>query len=97
MSLRGIRWAFQLLKGGQAGFLLAEIWMRLYKHLQEVLFFFRFRLLGGVPGAVETRIQLETKHPVAFESPDHIAPRGTMNDNSTNKKVCVIPDKANRT
>lgn len=30
------------------------------------------------------RIEVETDHPVAIESPDHIAPRGTSRDNSTN-------------
>ena len=30
-------------------------------------------------------ITLETNHPVAIESPDHIFPWGTMRDNSTNE------------
>jgi 2-polyprenyl-3-methyl-5-hydroxy-6-metoxy-1,4-benzoquinol methylase len=33
---------------------------------------------------------LETKHTVAFESPDHLIPWGTRRDNSTNKKFVTV-------
>jgi len=89
MSIGGVRWAFQLIREGKTRFLLAEVWMRLYKQLQEVAFFFRYGLFGRMRPIVETKIRVETRYPVAFESPDHIAPRGTMNDNSTNKKFVV--------
>src|SRR3954466_16367742 len=90
MTLGGIRWGFQLIRNGQTGFLFAEAWMRFYKQLQELGFFVRYRALGKLPAAAEVPLRLETKHPVAFESPDHLAPRGTMNDNSTNKKFVTF-------
>ncbi len=31
------------------------------------------------------KITLKTNHPVAFDSPDHVFPWGTMRDNSTNE------------
>lgn len=90
MTLGGIRWGFQLIRNGQTGFLFAEAWMRFYKQLQELGFFLRYRALGKLPPPAATTIRLDTKHPVAFESPDHLAPRGTMNDNSTNKKFVTF-------
>ena len=35
----------------------------------------------------------ETRHPVAFASPDHIAPKGTAVNNSTNKKFILHMDE----
>jgi 2-polyprenyl-3-methyl-5-hydroxy-6-metoxy-1,4-benzoquinol methylase len=78
-----------MIRAGQGRFLLAEIWMRLYKKVQELLFFVRFRIAGKSPGPPQIRIQVQTKHPIAFESPDHLVPWGTMNDNSTNKKFVL--------
>lgn len=60
--------------------------MRLYKQWRECLFALRHRVLGRLPGAQDFQIQLETKNPIAYESPDHLNPWGTSRDNSTNKK-----------
>lgn len=60
--------------------------MRFHKSLWEL----RWKL--GAQNSVRSllpkqfQISLETKHPVAFESPDHLMPWGTMRDNSTHKK-----------
>src|SRR5438045_5671776 len=40
----------------------------------------------------ESSIQLRTKFPIAFESPDHLVTWGTMNDNSTNRKFVLFMD-----
>ena len=37
-------------------------------------------------------ITIETKHPVAFESPDHVVPLGTKHDNSTNARFVALLD-----
>jgi cyclopropane fatty-acyl-phospholipid synthase-like methyltransferase len=38
-------------------------------------------------------ITLETNHPVAIESPDHIAPVGTVNDNTTDSDYIAAVKK----
>ncbi len=60
--------------------------MRLYKEWREFLFALKYRVFGRPPGAKDFQIVLETKHPIAYESPDHLNPWGTSRDNSTNKK-----------
>lgn len=64
--------------------------MRFYKLLQEWIFFLRFRLFGQLPAPGNHVIRLDTKHAVAFESPDHLIPWGTSRDNSTNKKFVKV-------
>lgn len=63
-----------------------EAWMRLHKILWEI----RWKLggqaaLGKLPFR-KIHVRVETKYSVAFESPDHKIPWGTMRDNSTHKK-----------
>jgi len=41
----------------------------------------------------ESKIEVFTQHPIAYESPDHIEPAGTKNDNSTNKIFVIKIDK----
>jgi SAM-dependent methyltransferase len=83
---RAIRWAFRLIREGHTRFLLAEAWMRFYKAIHELLFWFRFRVLSRSSEARDFQLHVQTDHPVAFKSPDHLIPWGTMRDNSTNKK-----------
>jgi len=67
--------------------------VRVYRIVWEILFLFicPLRRAGRpVPQGVFSR---ETKYPVAFESPDHIAPKGTAVNNSTNKKFILQMDK----
>ncbi|MEZ5405600.1 MAG: hypothetical protein R3F23_05300 [Verrucomicrobiia bacterium] len=40
----------------------------------------------------EYTVKVITNYPVAFESPDHIAPKGTAENNSTNKKFVLHMD-----
>jgi SAM-dependent methyltransferase len=83
---RAIRWAIRLIREGHTRFLLAEIWMRSYKALHEVLFGLRYKVFSRLPAPKNYKIHVQTDHPVAFKSPDHLIPWGTMRDNSTNKK-----------
>ena len=54
-------------------------------------FLFPFRRAGRIkPQGV---FSCETRFPVAFKSPDHIAPKGTAVNNSTNKKFILHMDE----
>lgn len=88
--LPGATYAWNLIREGKTRFLLAEVWMRIYKQLHEWLFHLRCRVFGKLPPPVDFQIRLETKNPIAFESPDHLNPWGTMRDNSTNKKFVTF-------
>ena len=90
MHIPGVSWGLAMVKNGQTKFLIAEIWMRAYKQFYELVFFVKYRVFGHLPQARPEKISLETQHPVAFKSPDHISPWGTMRDNSTNKKFVML-------
>jgi SAM-dependent methyltransferase len=67
-----------------------EVHVRIYRWAWEILWHFtvpsRNRQLNR-----ET-FERKTDFPVAFESPDHIAPKGTIDNNSTNKKFILYMD-----
>jgi SAM-dependent methyltransferase len=93
MWKRRLRWLLQMMRQGHYDVLAVDAGFRLYKGFYSVV----FRVLKGRlcrhnpnPGA---RISLQTKHPVAFASPDHLAPWGTAQDNSTNKKFVLFMAK----
>lgn len=70
-----------------------EVHVRLYRATWEALwpFILPGRRAGRPqPSGTFTR---ETNHPIAFESPDHIAPKGTAVNNSTNKKFVLHLDE----
>ena len=93
MRIPGVTWAWELVKTGQTSFLFAECWMRVYKIVQEWLFTLRYQVFGRLPQPGEFAIKLDTKNPVAFESPDHLIPWGTSRDNSTNKKFVTVMNR----
>ena len=66
--------------------------LRVYRAAFLVPFWLRVLRRKGGPPSPEPRIELQTKFPVAFESPDHLVPWGTMNDNSTNRKFVLFMD-----
>lgn len=86
MHIPVVSYALNLVKTGHTKFLLAEIWMHIYKPLQEFKYWLKHQVFGALPGPQDFKIHLQTNHPVAYESPDHKIPFGTMRDNSTNKK-----------
>jgi len=90
MRIPGVSWAWELIRTGRTNYLIAECWMRFYKAVQEWLFALRWHVFGKLPGPGEFGIKLETKNPIAFESPDHLIPWGTSRDNSTNKKFVTV-------
>lgn len=64
-------------------------------HLPAWEFLFLFIRPGRVRGRSEPTgtFQVETRYRVAFESPDHLAPKGTAENNSTNKKFVLHMDE----
>lgn len=86
MIFRAAKWAFSLIRQGETKFLLKEIWMRFYKQVQEWTYPSKRERLRQISRPFEGAITLETRNPIAFESPDHLIPWGTSRDNSTNKK-----------
>ena len=69
-----------------------EVHVRIYRPLWEV--FFAIIRPGRVAGRSEAKgtFAVETRFRVAFESPDHLAPKGTAENNSTNKKFVLHMD-----
>jgi 2-polyprenyl-3-methyl-5-hydroxy-6-metoxy-1,4-benzoquinol methylase len=95
MLLHKVRWAFHAVLEGHGKFLLADAFMRTYKQVQKASYSISTR--GRLPGARDLGIALKTQHPIAYESPDHLIPRGTKADNSTNKKfVRVMAERLTR-
>lgn len=97
MRIPGVSWAWELIRTGKTNFLFADAWTRLYKLIQEWIFFLRFRLFGKSPPPADCVIRLDSKYAVAIKSPDHLIPWGTSRDNSTNKKfVRVMRERIER-
>ena len=70
-----------------------EVHVRIYRPIWEFLFIFiRPGRVSGRPDPGGS-FAVETNHRVAFESPDHIAPKGTAVNNSTNKKFVLHMDE----
>src|SRR5262245_516203 len=87
-----IRKAIHFLLSGQFRRVWNEVHVRIYRAVWAVLWhgILPFRRAGrpGPAGAFHR----DTAHPVAFTSPDHIAPKGTAVNNSTNKKFILAMD-----
>jgi len=69
-----------------------EVHVRIYLRAYEVIFWFARPFRRRVRPEPSGTIHIQTKFPVAFESPDHIAPKGTAVNNSTNKKFVLHMD-----
>ena len=92
MRFEDVKRAAVFLSEGQFRRVWNEVHVRMYLPLWEFFFFWirPVRRRGrAVPAGSFT---LQTKHPVAYESPDHIAPKGTAVNNSTNKKFVLHMD-----
>jgi 2-polyprenyl-3-methyl-5-hydroxy-6-metoxy-1,4-benzoquinol methylase len=69
-----------------------EVHVRLYRPVWEIIFvFLRPARISGRPEATG-KFAVNTDFKVAFESPDHLAPKGTAENNSTNKKFVLHMD-----
>ncbi|HXJ58209.1 MAG TPA: class I SAM-dependent methyltransferase [Verrucomicrobiae bacterium] len=90
--LENILRALRFLCTGQFRRVWNEVHVRLYRAAWAVLWFgiMPFRRAGRPQPRGSFHCQ--TKYPVAFESPDHLAPKGTAVNNSTNKKFVLHMD-----
>jgi 2-polyprenyl-3-methyl-5-hydroxy-6-metoxy-1,4-benzoquinol methylase len=84
--------AIRFLAQGQFRRVWNEAHVRIYRAVYEVIW--RFVRPGRRRGRPlpPAGVSRETSHPVAFASPDHIAPKGTAVNNSTNKKFVLHMD-----
>lgn len=69
-----------------------EVHVRLYRAKWAVLWCFVMPFRRAGRRADRTPFERQTDHPVAIESPDHIAPKGTALNNNTNKKFVLYMD-----
>jgi SAM-dependent methyltransferase len=91
--LENVLKAIRFLLTGQFRRVWNEVHVRLYRAAWEVFWWFIApgrRRGRPLPSGVLAR---ETEHPVAFKSPDHLAPKGTAVNNSTNKKFVLHMDE----
>jgi len=83
--------AVQLLFRGQWRRVCHSLYARIYSKLHWLRFWFVAPLMRRrLRPAPEGKLQVVTEHPVAFKSPDHLAPFGTMYDNSTNRGFILL-------
>jgi len=84
--------AIRFLLTGQFRRVWNEVHVRLYRGVWAALW--PFVLPGRRRGRPMPagKLARETEHPVAFASPDHIAPKGTAVNNSTHKKFILYMD-----
>jgi SAM-dependent methyltransferase len=93
MTINDLTKAVVLLFRGEWRRVYNEVHVRIYRWIYEVIFVF------ARPSRVRGRrtppegLSIETAYPVAFESPDHVAPKGTALNNSTNKKFVLRMDE----
>ena len=90
--LENVLRAIRFLATGQFRRVWNEVHVRLYRCVWAMLWFFVMpSRKAGRPSPTGTFTR-ETEYPVAFASPDHIAPKGTAVNNSTNKKFILHMD-----
>ena len=87
--LRAIRFLCQ----GQFRRVWNEVHVRIYRFVYELIWLFARPLRAAGRPLPTGLFKVETKFPVAYESPDHIAPKGTAANNSTNKKFILHMDR----
>src|SRR3954470_10044496 len=84
---------FRLLFKGEWRRVFRSVHARIYNRVYWLLFVFLAPLIRSRLRPPEEGVQVVTKHPVAFESPDHVAPYGTKYNNSTNRKFVLLLNK----
>lgn len=89
---RRLKWLLQMIARGNFRLLAIDFSLRVYRAAFHLPFWLRVLRRKSRGPSPEPRIELQTKFPVAFESPDHLVPWGTMNDNSTNRKFVLFMD-----
>lgn len=88
---KNVALALKLILKGDSARVFRASYARIYRKVYNIVFSLKTRSNRATPdlGA----ISIVTDFPVAYSSPDHIAPLGTMYDNSTNGKFVLHMDK----
>ena len=95
--LENILKAFRFLATGQFQRVWNEVHVRLYRLLWAGLWWFLAPPRQSGRPKPSGNFTRETKYPIAFASPDHLAPKGTAVNNSTHKKfILFMDDKLHR-
>ena len=84
--------AIRLLLTGQFRRVWNEVHVRMYRAIWAGLWYAIMPLRRAGRPRPSGAFSRQTKYPVAFASPDHIAPKGTAVNNSTNKKFILFMD-----
>jgi len=85
---RRIGWLFQMLASGRICDLTIDFSLRCYRAFYHLLFHALLPLRREKQPQAGP-VSVKTDFPIAYESPDHLVPWGTMNDNSSNKKFVL--------
>lgn len=93
MSIKEIVKAFVLLGRGEWRRVYNEVHVRIYQWIYTLVFWIKSPFLRLHRSDPPAGLRVETRHPVAFESPDHIVPTGTALNNSTNRKFILHMDE----
>jgi SAM-dependent methyltransferase len=91
--MNNIAKAIVLLGRGEWRRVYNEVHVRIFRAVYEVIFKFVLPWRRRDRVIPQYTVEVITNHPVAFESPDHIAPKGTAENNSTNKKFVLHMDQ----
>jgi len=67
-----------------------EVHVRCYKAFHEFYFEVRLPRIQRPPLRSNPVITVETRNPIAYESPDHLSPSGTKENNNTHKKFVTL-------
>jgi len=87
---RTVRTGWRLLLRGDYASLLERIYGKLYRGYYNFLFIFNKRSKSELIGY---NLRVETEYKIALDSPDHIFPWGTKQDNSTNRSFILLINK----
>ena len=90
MTSADLKRAVQLAARGELTRVWNEIHVRLYKAAYETVFTLSSGFRKGPAPKPPGKLSIQTDFPVAYESPDHIAPSGTKENNNTNKKFVLF-------
>jgi SAM-dependent methyltransferase len=97
MWKKRLSWLAHMIKAGEFELLAVDAGFRVYKACYALVYKLRRGGLKARNLSGDLPISLQTKHPVAYESPDHQIPWGTAYDNSTNKRfILAMADRLER-
>jgi len=89
----GLAKGIEFLKRGQFDRVWSGVHIRIYRLAWELLYLLVKPMRRSGRPVPLGKLEVQTKYPVAFESPDHKIPHGTAKNNSTNKKFVLHMDE----